>query len=196
MAIHINVSCISIFYHIDFLAFICNDQFFSTFHHHLLSSNETSLCNLYDIFRQQPRYHFALQQVVIKPHLPIHQSVDSIFLPGISYTLFLFGEVYNSNKFLQQEMKVSIYWGFLHHVSLNIFSHSTDIVCLLNQFHFIGLTSFFSASGLSLRTAPVEQYLPAEERWYFTFNSGSFSSKDTNFLCSVSSRMLLALIMD
>lgn len=51
-------------------------------------------------------------------------------------------------------------------------------------------------AGSSLRTALVEQYLLAQERWYFNFNSGSFSSKGANFMCSVSSHIMSALMID
>ena len=73
-------------------------------------------------------YHFVLQQVAIKPHLPIYQNVESIFLPSISYILFIFWEVYNS--FLEKEIKASICWHFLNRVSLHLLSHCTDIVYL------------------------------------------------------------------
>ena len=46
-------------------------------------------------------------------------------------------------------------------------------------------------TGSSLRTALVEQDLLEQARWSFAFNSEWFCSKDANFLCSVSSRVLL-----
>ena len=133
--------------------------------------------------------------IIIKSHLPILQNIDSIFLPGISHILFLFREIYGNNKFLQQETKASICWSVLDHISLNILSHITEIVSL-DQISVHQIDIFFFDAGLSLRAALVEQYLLAQERGYLTFNLGSFSCKSTNFSCSVSPRILLALIID
>ena len=49
-----------------------HNQFLSTFHHHLLSSNETLFCNIYDIF-------------MIKPLLPIHSRYLETFSLEFSY---------------------------------------------------------------------------------------------------------------
>ena len=91
----------------------------------------------------------------------------------------------------QRSPSAVVFWITFHFA----FWVTLQTLCLCIRFHFIGLKSSF-CTGLSLRMTLVEKYLSVQERWYFTFNLGSFSSKGTNLLCSASSRSFLALIIN